>query len=250
MIYANWCISNNFGDALNPWLIKKITGEYPLYAPQDSYFEKFIVSGSILNWADKDTIVWGAGVANSTDLVNPDATILAVRGKLSQSITHVNRTKSTPNVYGDPALLLPRFYEPKTTKKYALGIIPHYINQAEVINSNLMKNNNIKFINVFSGIEDFIDDVASCNAILSSSLHGLIVADAYGISSKWFEGANRLGGDGTKFKDYFLSVNIGLYKPLKFYKINNMSVDLLLNTIGEVKAKYDDNLLWNSCPFK
>ena len=41
-----WFESSNFGDALNPWLIKQITGEYPefSYDPDES---KTILSSSL-----------------------------------------------------------------------------------------------------------------------------------------------------------------------------------------------------------
>lgn len=38
-IFASWCISNNIGDALTPWLIERITGNIPIFVPYAKSFE-------------------------------------------------------------------------------------------------------------------------------------------------------------------------------------------------------------------
>ena len=50
--------------------------------------------------------------------------------------------------------------------------------------------------------------------IFSTSLHGLIISHAYGIPAIWIKAGN-IGTDGFKFKDYFSSVNIPYYSPIK-----------------------------------
>jgi hypothetical protein len=52
---------------------------------------------------------------------------------------------------------------------------------------------------------------------LSSSLHGLIVAHAYGIPAVWCDFADRphaIAGDGTKFHDYFASIGLHDLSPV------------------------------------
>jgi pyruvyltransferase len=248
-VYATWCISNNFGDALTPWLIEKMTGKAPIYVEPSDYHAKYMVTGSILNWADKNTIVWGAGLANSADVVNIECEILATRGILSRNRAILCGNRNVSEVSGDPVMLLPRLYTPKTEKKYEIGIVPHYIDQAIVHTTLLNCNEQIKFINVFDPIDRVIEDINSCKRVLSSSLHGLIVADAYGIPTKWVECSNKVKGDGFKFKDHFSVTNTKEYKSLKLHSIFNKNIGELIQIIGSNTVKYDDKLLWESKPF-
>ena len=231
-VFATWCISNNIGDALNVWMINKISGFDPIYVEKNEYCNKYMCIGSILNWADRNTIVWGAGIANANDPVDPRADIRAVRGPISRNRA-IACGAQCPEVFGDPSILLPKMFNPEVKKKYELGIIPHYVDQFTVHNSWLSNCGDIKIINVFDSVEQFILQIKSCKKIISSSLHGLIISDAYGIPSKWFQATNKIGGDDTKFHDYFLSVGYEIYKPLKFYDLINENVDIICKEIEE-----------------
>ena len=133
-------------------------------------------------------------------------------------------------VVGDPALLLPKVYNPLVQKKHDLGIIPHYGHYEEILKTQSPAH----IIDPFLPTEQFINEVLSCNVIYSSSLHGLIVADAYGIPNKWV-----IYGDTFKYRDYY-STTINPKEPF------NMS-DLSKPFVSEYKYPLDD--LLNSCPF-
>lgn len=249
-IRAYWCLSNNFGDALSVWLIKKITGELPIYADLHSGYKKFVVTGSILKWCDRDCIVWGAGFSDADDVVKGDTDIKAVRGPLTIQRVKIC-TLQNPTVFGDPGLLMPKFYQPdRQNKKYELGIIPHYMNQSEVYRSLLASREGVKVINVFDSVESIVEQIVSCCCVLSSSLHGLVVADAYDVPARWMEGSDRLGGDTFKFKDHLMAVGIEPYKPVKFCEVEEWSLEKIVQLIGVYQAKVDTEMLWNVCPFK
>src|SRR5690606_18195137 len=120
-------------------------------------------------------IICGAGCI-SPNLVSkePPKKIVAVRGPLTAQIMR-NQKIDCPSVYGDPALLLPKIYNPIIQKKYKYGIIPHYVDKQNYILQNLTAD--VRIIDVMCGTnwKKFINEMLECEYIISSSLHGLIV---------------------------------------------------------------------------
>lgn len=237
----------NFGDALNPYIIGKLTGreikhfplqwfdgnlllnfkvltmqflqkkinflEYIDYSIYNLFKHTKVILGigSILCFKNgKNVWVWGSGIIEKKAKFG-NAKFVAVRGKCTE-----NRLKELdyklPMAYGDPALLLPMIYQPRKKKKNKIGIIPHFIHYNEL---RTTENNDITVINLTDPIEKVIDVINSCEFILSTSLHGIIVSHAYQVSSLWvdFQSNKKLQGDDIKFEDYFSSVNIECYKP-------------------------------------
>lgn len=199
----------NWGDALNPYLLAKIFPAATIVekGQEDDVQGKHLLAiGSIIHWASEGTIVWGTGaILPNLRLAHRPKSVLAVRGPLTRRVLK-QQGVPCPDVYGDPALLLPRFYRPasKSTHSGRVGIIPHYVDKDSGIVKRL-ENAGAKAIDVFAEIEHFVDDVCSCRCILSSSLHGLICADAYGIPARWITLSKKVIGDGFKFRDYYLS---------------------------------------------
>jgi hypothetical protein len=150
---------------------------------------------------------------------------------------------------------MPLFYNPSINKKYTLGFIPHYVDYHNVF--NMYKNDkNVHVINLLnSNIEDVINQILSCNYIISSSLHGLIVADAYNIPNMWIKYDNKIKGDDTKFHDYFESVNIKkkyidarLYKyitPKQLVNIINSSARINYQHIKTMRSNIYKNMYFN-----
>ncbi|KAF5280088.1 hypothetical protein FQR65_LT15078 [Abscondita terminalis] len=112
------------------------------------------------------------------------------------------------SVYGDPALLLPLWLKPSEKKKYKLGIIPHW-GEVDFFMENYGHLYQIIDLRT-KNVEEIVEEIAKCEYVLSTSLHGLIVAHAYGIPALWIK-KGYIGTDGFKFKDYFSSVNIPFY---------------------------------------
>jgi hypothetical protein len=240
-IRVAWCLSQNFGDALNPYLIEKLTGKRAVYVASGAPTLKYLMVGSILHWAKPPCKAWGAGLARASDPVDPKVEFLAVRGPLTRKIA-IHNGASCPEVYGDPALLLPRVYQPKVTRFAKVALIPHYADQELVFNRDWQPE--VKLINVFDPPEKVIDDICSCEAVISSSLHGLIAADAYGIPSAWCKLSPEPIGDGTKFKDHLSTVDVDPYPPYSLADVQR------LDRIVFRKARVDVTRLLAACPFE
>lgn len=240
----------NFGDWLGPYIYKKL-------ANQDAWFKSpssfelstvFMGAGSILSLAKENCIVWGSGIISRSVEFPKPYQITAVRGPYS----HERCTQlgiRCPETYGDPGLVLPLLYQPTVKKKYRLGVIPHFTDFHRI--TQLFSEDEVKVIDVRYPIEEIIDTMLECEMILSSSLHGLILSNAYDIPSAWASFDSKLGGDGIKFKDHYAS--IGEFNPVCLNNAHRMGVDDMCAYIQSTKNVYDTRTvakrLLDVCPF-
>ena len=204
---AFWMTSANFGDNCNLLLLAELSGCPVVFTAIDEPVRKVVAVGSILNWCDSHCVAWGPGLASASDCVNPHADIRATRGPLSRQRARECGNKSSPAL-GDPVLLLPKVFRPIVEKKYRLGIVPHYVDQLKVGRMAGNRWEETGVVNVFESPEKVVRAILSCERIVSSSLHGIIAAHAYGIPAQWVSFGGPIGGDGMKFRDYFESVGV------------------------------------------
>jgi hypothetical protein len=250
----------NYGDLLGKYLVEKISGKKITWLRANRFYFKnlwrpvFVTVGSVLEHIGSRCTVWGSGISHREAQI-AKATFTAVRGPLSRKRI-LDLGHGCPEVYGDPALLLPLFYQPKTNKKFKLGIVPHIIDFKHVI--ELFKNDtDIKVIDFMTNdIEKTTKELCSCEKILSSSLHGVIVAHAYRIPAVQVFFSHKIYGDGVKYHDYFLSVGLEGYDPHFVDKVWSLEegVDHVnqhsnnLPTAATTRKVQND--LMNVCPFK
>lgn len=190
----------NFGDQLAPIILQAVTGELPMWVHRQTP-GKILSVGSVLHNLQDGDVVWGTGAIRNLPVdAHPTARILAVRGPLTRKLLQAD----VPEVYGDPALLLPRYYDEPQEKMYDVGVIPHYVDKTAM---QLPYDPSILTIDVQSDWRQIVDDMRKCWSIVSSSLHGLIVAEAYGIPATWVVAGDRITGGSFKFHDYYLATD-------------------------------------------
>lgn len=220
--------SGNLGDMLTPLILDYFNVNYE-YTYNDDY--NMIVVGSIAKLAKPNTVVLGSGFMKFDDQVEPNANYKFVRGPLSKNkILESNAT--TSDFYGDPAFLLPLFID-ESKKTEEVGFVPHW-SQYEIFKKS---NPNLHIINVWhENCLEVIKNITSCKCIISSSLHGLIIASAYNIPSAWVE-FDKLKNGRDKFIDYYESIDLLNVEPSKLDAptFHNKSLsDYNLNNIIEV----------------
>ena len=81
--------------------------------------------------------------------------------------------------------------------------------------------------------------------IFSSSLHGVIIGDAYGIPSYHVKLSSKVTGGHFKFEDYYLSVG----RDYKEYSANDINPALQGIIMPEYKITFDYEKYAKSCPF-
>ena len=111
-------------------------------------------------------------------------------------------------VLGDPGLLASSLVKKPALKTIRVGIIPHinHRNSPEIA-SLLSLIPGSRVIDVFSPVKQVLEEIASCEFVLSTSLHGLIVADSYGVPNQWLC-MKRYPQWEFKFRDYYSSFGI------------------------------------------
>ena len=238
----------NFGDIINPYIIEGLTGVPPRYSTASP---RVIAIGSIIKFAKKGDQVWGAGAPGQDQPINPDAQYHAVRGPLTRDLV-LRAGGQAPEVYGDAAWFLPRLYAPKVAKTHKLGVILHLVHA----DAGPPVDPDVRIIDIRrvgpGEIEAFIDEMLSCEAVLSTSLHGVIVAHAYGVPVRWCvatDAARQIHGDGTKFEDYFQSVGRSAPEPLDISGLERISSDLAGQCLDNPARPIDLKALAAAAPF-
>lgn len=217
--------SRNIGDVLNVYLFKKIFGKDIV-----SYKEVLNLGvppvysfiGSVLdNSAVRNLTVMGSGFKReSSPLKVLPKNVISCRGPLTRKKL-MQSGLQVPEIYGDPAILLPHFYNPGAEKKFKMGLIPHYVDKEVDLVKKWEKNLEVKIIDVFSGMEEFVTDIKSCEFTISSSLHGVILSHAYGVPSVWVKLSKDLVGGSFKFDDYYQSLG-HTCKPIFLEEYKNL----------------------------
>ncbi|MCE8001924.1 polysaccharide pyruvyl transferase family protein [Billgrantia ethanolica] len=197
----------NVGDAITPYLVRRLTGK-GAYRVHSNSVVHLLGVGSILHQAKSRSLVWGSGLIDPQWLPGREALeharFLALRGRLTQRLLAANGADVSRSMLGDPALVMPLFYQPaRCHRQYRIGLVPHYVDLDNPVVRYMAALPDVKLIDVGQQPETFIDALVECDAIVSSSLHGLILADCYGIPNRWVQFSNALIGGEFKFRDYY-----------------------------------------------
>jgi pyruvyltransferase len=142
---------------------------------------------------------------------------------------------------------MPTVYSPHVDKKYRLGIVPHYIEKKESYEYFQMPSDCV-YIDIMSDPETFVRDILSCQYILSSSLHGLILAEAYKIPSMYYMLTNKIIGGSFKYNDYYSMDGRNTQRVVLSERCN---IDDIIHQIQKSERPQQDvSGLIESCPFR
>lgn len=228
-VNIEYCDLENIGDALAPIVVKYMLDRKNIDPDKPINKTKHLVTiGSIIGWGLYDHTVWGSGILREFYIQNMRKRkriykikydIRAVRGPITRMIL-LALGEECPAIYGDPAILMPEIYVPdRTSVKYETSLILHHrtkINNTEATDENKYQINLDEFekltgnhLNIISPKTNdyklFIDEIVSSKLIISSSLHGIILAESYGIPSIFLNWG--VADQQIKFLDWYLSTN-------------------------------------------
>ena len=245
-VHAFWCripSRPNVGDALTPWLIRRLTGRYPRFSNPGAPGTTHLVTGSVAACARERCVLWGPGIMSASDAISDAATLLAVRGPLTRARA-LDCGAACPDILGDPAMLMPRLYCPPATERRGMGLVPHFADR-----HRLATTGDWRLVDVQSPVERFIDQLTACAFAASSSLHGLILGHAYRIPSVWIKFRDLPSGDDTKFHDYFLALGLEPPEPVRV-RHDDIDPGRLVDRAVCPELPTGIDRLWETCPFR
>lgn len=212
-----WRRLKNFGDAITPDILSYMSGRSVEYI--EPQFSDIVAIGSILNNADETErpngiYVWGSGAMDPLlKMQKTNIKYAAVRGPLTADVIGLSEA-----TFGDPGLLISDIVPPSTPTD-RVGVLLHHSKQPSPWLSELVEKESDRFVLIPAVDDDYlgvIRQISSCSHIFSSSLHGLIVADSYGIPNTWLDPDGNHDFPRFKFRDYAAGVVRPLGMPLLF----------------------------------
>lgn len=220
-----WNKTPNFGDAISPLLVSRLSG-CPVEWAEPSKADIFAVGrimfqirvGALNQNRKRPPLVWGSGTMSpiSTDFIEK-ADIRLVRGPFTATLLGLNSTE-----FGDPGLLACDLLDDRPENNSKVGVVLHHSQvQNQKFRQLIEAIDNAVLIDPRDEPLDVVKRIAECKFVLSSSLHGLIVADAFGVPNTWIipDGIHREAR--LKFFDYFASVGRLMGSPIQFNQIKD-----------------------------
>jgi pyruvyltransferase len=222
-----WREVQNFGDALAPLLLERFAD---IEVQWDTISHSSVASvGSILEHIPP---LWGGYILGSGRLFENSrihtkgCKILLLRGPLS--------AKGVPGIhkYGDPGLLADELVGPQE-KQWDLGIVPHWLDKelVERFLKLIPSRFTVKTINPRENPLAVLRQIGACRRIVTSSLHGMVCADAFGIPRR-VETFDRLLREGGvfKFRDYSMSLGMsflpGVMMKAPIQRVENLKFNV------------------------
>lgn len=226
-----WTEERNFGDLLTPLLLKRYAG---LDATLSSVSKSRMVGvGSIIEHLppDYDGTILGTGkLFERTRLKLERANILALRGPL----TAVGIKGDY--VLGDPGLLCDGLVRVEA-KLFDTGVLPHWSDKTLTSRSEFHGPHTV-MINPADDPLHVIRTIGECRRLVTSSLHGMIIADAFGIPRRMIY-TPMMNSDGGKFKFFDYSTSIGMPLEIgKFQIANTHRVEDLRNGLHDAFEQF------------
>jgi pyruvyltransferase len=192
---------HNFGDHLSMAIVTKMAAERSLFLDEIVPTPRRLLAiGSVLHFASDGDVIWGSGFNGSISVDQHKYRTLdvrSVRGPLTRDFLE-RRGIMAPAIYGDPALLIKRLLGerfPLPQQRLPVAYVPNF---ADLDHMQGWEN----VVSPYLPWSEVIRRIIGAEHVISSSLHGLIIADAFGIPCTYLRLSETEGM--FKYEDYVL----------------------------------------------
>ncbi len=227
------CESTGIGSSLGNFFVGK-DSKYLFHQPKKALVDAYLATQPPL-------MIWSTGFMNHADAdefpIRKRIEYRSCRGELTRRRLEKIAGKKLSIPVGDAGLLVERMSLGKREKRHSIGIIPHWREIDEPVFQALHDHyDRATFIDVREDPMTVVKQIASCDHILSSSLHGLIVADAFHIPNLYMRCTDKPKGDGYKFADYYSGYGLDLAP----YDIQRGDMPTLNQIVDRYKVKPEE----------
>ncbi len=223
----------NFGDLLGPWLVDQIRAETVAGAGTAAGRRRLLTVGSILHMARDGDTVWGTG-ANGRAVDDPYGPrrldVRAVRGPLTREFL-ARHGIDAPPVYGDPGLLVARYWSTDGARRRGTVHVPNFHDELRAVPG-------VDLLDPRSGLGTCLARIASAELVVASSLHGLVVAESFGVPARRVRSAVE---PSFKYEDYYRGTGRAEHVPAS-------SVEEAIELGGEQPPAWDPEPLLAAFP--
>ena len=230
--------SRNFGDHLSSIVVSAMLARRHL-SLEDQVVRRtrLLAIGSVMHFAKNGDTVWGSGVNGKMplDLLTArDLDFRSVRGPKSAALLR-ERGHIVPDIFGDPALLVPKLFGQRfaPNPKQDWIFVPNLHDIAGVTDD-------IPFVSPLLGWNHCISRILEAKFVVASSLHGIIIAEAFGIPARFV----RLSETESPFKydDYAQGTGRAELTPAP-------SIQAALDMGGHPPIQFDADALMAAFPY-
>lgn len=207
---------SNFGDELTPYVLEYATGRKVRWTPAKS--AEVIAVGSIIEYyarrSTSNAIVWGAGLRDVPSpetldrIKNSVGGFAAVRGPRTARILGQSAAGAA---LGDPGVLAPELVKYSNPRRGVL-YLPHFRTWTTPTGRKELKvarELGMRIAPPSLAPLDMIEAISKSDLVLSSSLHGVIVAHALGVPVQSLRIKSRgMAEPDHKYLDYYESVGV------------------------------------------
>ncbi len=186
----------NFGDEIGPMVVAELLRRHPskvkVIAPQPGR-AKLLAVGSVVHQARNGDAIWGSGVNGKSWPRNLEThkriKVASVRGPLTKDAFD-RYGIACPAIYGDPGLLFPSLFRTQLDEEIALipeeergktFFVPNLNDERWLDRDILGRTSGVHWLSPNQPPLKIAAQIATAERVLSSSLHGIVLADALAI---------------------------------------------------------------------
>lgn len=187
---------SNFGDRLGPLIADRVLARHGI-ANRRRRGPRLFSVGSVLHFARTGDSVWGSGRNGKIgDGMHRFASldVRATRGPHTRAFL-AERGISAPAVYGDPAVLMAELF-PEWARSSGRPSGPVFVPNL----NDVSHPDDLEVVSPIGDVGAIVRRIASAEFVVSSSLHGVVIAEAYGVPARMVVPH---GESLFKYRDYY-----------------------------------------------